>query len=115
MMKDNSDKSVSVETVTLTGDLTIENAQKLHKKLTAILDHTEQLTIVFENVTAADLSLVQLLCSAHRTSVRADKFLKLDRKRQEALCRAMQELGFLRDKGCALDTQGSCLWKEGWT
>jgi anti-anti-sigma regulatory factor len=114
-MKKKPDKSVVAETLTLVGDLTIENTQELQQKVLAALDKTEQLTIAFEDVTAADLSLVQLLCAAHRMSVRAGKFLKLDRERPEALCRAMQEMGFLRDKGCALDSQGSCLWKEGWT
>ena len=114
-MKKNSDEPAVSETLTLVGDLTIENAQELHQKLMTILDQTQQLTIAFEDVTAADLSLVQLLCSAHRTSVRAEKFLKLDQQRPEALRQVVREIGFLRDKGCALDSQGSCIWKKGWS
>ena len=110
-----SAKSVTTETLTLTGDLTIEHAQDLHQKLLAALDQTQHLTITFAEVTAADLSLVQLLCSAHRTALRAVKFLEVDQRRPEILCRLVREVGFLRDKGCALDGQGSCIWKEGWT
>jgi ABC-type transporter Mla MlaB component len=114
-MKKKSDKSVTTETLTLIGDLTIEHVQELHQKLMAALDKTQHLTITFADVTGADLSCVQLLCSAHRTAVRTDKFLKLDQQRPEALCRVVKETGFHRDKGCALDSQGSCIWKEGWT
>ena len=66
-------------------------------------------------MTSIDLSLIQLLCSAHRAAVKADKFFSLDRERPEVLRQAVQEVGFLRDRGCVLDSQGSCIWKEGWT
>ncbi len=114
-MEKNLEKPAVAETLTLAGDLTIEHAQELHQKLMTFLDQSQQLTIAFEDVTAADLSLVQLLCSAHRTSVRADKFLQLDQQRPKALRQVVREMGFLRDKGCALDSQGSCIWKKGWT
>ncbi len=96
------------------GDLTIENSQELHKILLTALNNANQLLVTFEGVTAADLSFMQLLCSAHRTAVRTDKHLELASPRPGVLKAAVQELGFIRDKGCVLDTQASCIWKEGW-
>ncbi len=102
------------EVVTFSGDLTIENAQELQKILLAAMDNAAELLLTFENVTATDLTFVQLLCSAHRTAVRSDKIMKLASPRPEVLMAAVRETGFIREKGCILDTQASCIWKEGW-
>lgn len=102
------------EVLKFKGDLTIENAQELHRLLLAALDNLEEISLSFEEVTAVDLSFVQLICAAHRTAVRADKNLKLADPRPEVLKAVVRETGFLREAGCVLDTQGSCLWKEGW-
>ena len=114
-MKKNTDASPTTETLKLIGDLTIERAQELHQKLLTSLHHTTQLTITFEEVTSVDLAFLQLLCAAHRTAVRAGKTMRLDLSRPEVLQRAVQAVGFRRVQGCALDSQGSCLWKEGWS
>ncbi|MBI4642436.1 MAG: STAS domain-containing protein [Deltaproteobacteria bacterium] len=113
-MKNKKKGSSKTEVLKFCGDLTIENAQELHKILLTALDKAEQLLLTFENVTATDLSFVQLLCSAHRTAVRSDKNMKLDSQRPEVLKAAVREMGLIREKGCVLDTQESCIWKEGW-
>lgn len=112
----NNEKKASPknEVVKFNGDLTIENAQELHRLLLAALDNHKEISLFFEEVTAVDLSFVQLLCAAHRTAVRADKILKLADPRPEVLKTAVRETGFIRETGCALDSQGSCIWKEGW-
>ena len=113
-MNNNKKESPKTDVLKICGDLTIENARELHKTLLAALDNTEQLTLTFDKVTAIDLSFIQLLCAAHRTAVRADKVMKLDRQRPDVLRKAVQETGFFRENGCVLDTQDSCIWKEGW-
>jgi len=113
-MQDNKKRASATKVLEMDGDLTIENVQELHQKLLTALDQIEELAITFEKVTAVDLAFVQLLCAAHRTAVKADKTLKLAGHCPEALITAVRELGFLRETGCILDTQGSCLWKEGW-
>jgi anti-anti-sigma regulatory factor len=100
--------------INFAGDLTIENTQELHKILFTSLKNSNELSLSFEKVTAVDFSFVQLLCSAHRTAVRADKILKLPGECPEVLKTVVRESGFMREKGCVLDTQGSCLWKERW-
>ncbi|MFZ5452541.1 MAG: STAS domain-containing protein [Thermodesulfobacteriota bacterium] len=106
--------SPKTECLKFTGDLTIDNAQELHKALAAALDSAAAISVSFEEVTTVDLSFVQLLCAAHRSAVRADKILKLADPRPEVLKEAVRETGFVRERGCVLDVQNSCIWKEGW-
>jgi anti-anti-sigma regulatory factor len=113
-MRNNKKGSPKPEVLKFCGDLTIENAQELHKNLVTALHNAKQLLVNFEDVTAIDLSFVQLLCSAHRTALRSDKEMKLASQRPEALKAAVREMGFIREKGCVFDTQESCIWKEGW-
>lgn len=113
-MKSKETASPKTEALKLGGDLTIENAQELHKTLVTALNNADQIVLYFENVMATDLSFIQLLCSAHRTAVRSDKNMKLAGPRPDVLKAAVREMGFIREKGCILDTQESCIWKEGW-
>lgn len=113
-MKSKENESPKTEVLKIGGDLTIENAQELHKILVTAMNNSDQIVLYFENVTATDLSFIQLLCSAHRTAVRSDKNMKLDGQRPDVLKTAVREMGFIREKGCVLDTQENCIWKEGW-
>ncbi|MDD5642731.1 MAG: STAS domain-containing protein [Syntrophales bacterium] len=113
-MKNKKKASPNHEVLKFAGDLTIDNAQELHRVLLAALDNATEISLTFAEVTAVDLSFVQLLCAAHRTAIRADKTLKLADPRPEVLKAAVRETGFIRERGCNLDSQGSCLWKEGW-
>ncbi|MBF0507253.1 MAG: STAS domain-containing protein [Nitrospirae bacterium] len=97
--------------LTLDGDLTIERADELKKALIDGLAETDRLIVDLENVGEADLTCLQLLCSAHRMSVRLNKRLMLSEKRSEAFRNLCKTAGFQRHTGCVLDTQGSCLWK----
>lgn len=97
--------------LTLDGDLTIERAAEIKKALVIALDNTDRLFVDLEKVSEADLSCLQLLCSAHRMSVSMNKRLMLSGKRSEAFRNLCKAAGFQRHTGCVLDTQESCLWK----
>lgn len=113
-MKNKKKESFKTEILKLHGDLTIENTRELHQILLTGLDKAAGLALSFENVTAVDLSFIQLVCAAHRTAIRADKTMKLAGPRPEVLQKAVRETGFIRETGCVLDTQDSCIWKKGW-
>ena len=113
-MKNKKKALTERQVVKFGGDLTIENSQKHREVLLTALNNATRLLVTFEEVTATDLSFVQLLCSAHRTAAGNDKTLEVASQRPDALKAAVRELGFIRDKGCVLDTQKSCIWKEGW-
>jgi anti-anti-sigma regulatory factor len=96
------------------GELTIEHAAELQTVLMESLDRLDRLCLLFENVTAVDISFLQLLCSAHRSAVKNNKILWLDRHRPEPLKLTVIEAGFGRQEGCVLDVHQTCIWKEGW-
>ncbi len=98
--------------LTLGGELTIEQAVEIKKALLTALGSTDYLILDFEKVIEADLTCLQLLCSAHRMSVRLNKRLILSGKRSEAFRNLCKTAGFQRHTGCIHDTQESCLWKE---
>ena len=54
----------------LDGSWTIERAQELKHALVEALKDSDHITIETEGLREVDLSALQLLCSAHRTSLR---------------------------------------------
>ncbi len=101
--------------LTFAGDLTVEHAEEIRTAFIEALAKTKVLSMVFTDVTAADLSFLELLCSAHRTALRLNKRLEFAGARPAAVIRAMAAAGFERQSGCKLDTGNSCLWvgREG--
>ncbi len=96
----------------LGGELTIEQAVEIKKVLMTALGNTARLILDLENVSEADLTCLQLLCSAHRMSIMLNKRLILSDKRSDAFRKLCKAAGFQRHTGCVLDKQESCIWKE---
>jgi len=90
--------------LTLYGDVTIQNAGELRKVLIGELAAAAGLTVNLAYVTRCDLSLFQLLCAAHRTSVP----VKLSDV-SPAVVEVMASSGLIRGSGC---TGGPCLWQR---
>jgi hypothetical protein len=59
-----------------------------------------------------DMALLQLLCSAHRTALRAGKRLELGNEPPGQFRMVMDLAGLSRHIGCAQDDTDSCLWKR---
>jgi anti-anti-sigma regulatory factor len=96
-------QSGDVWVLTLAGDCTIERAAELRKALLQALDSSAHLVVNPENVTAVDLSFLQLLCSAHRTALRAKRNRALDIAQPDKFRRMAQDAGFFRAIGCRND------------
>ncbi len=102
------------KSIKLTGNLTIDHAVEVASILADSLNRCDHLHLFFEDVTAVDISFLQLLCSAHRTAVKSNKTLALASQRPEPLKQAMMAAGFICEEGCIFSRQQSCIWKEGW-
>ncbi len=98
--------------LTLGGELTIGQAVDIKKALMTALGNTDRLIVDLENVGEADLTCLQLLCSAHRMCIRLNKRLILSGNRSEEFRNSCKASGFRRHTGCVLDAQASCIWKE---
>lgn len=109
----NIEQSGAVGVMTIGGELTIRHADELRAALMRSLDAVDHLILNLDRVTEFDLSCLQLLCSAHRTSTKMKKQLTINANQSDALRKVIEAAGFLRHIGCALDCNKSCLWAGG--
>jgi anti-anti-sigma regulatory factor len=98
----------------LAGSWTIERAQELKHLLVTALRDNAFVTMDLQGVTEVDLSFLQLLCSAHRAFLEANKHFVLHDDKSAEFKRLVREAGFVRTLGCHSDPYKSCLWKGGW-
>lgn len=94
------------------GSLTFETIKEMQAALASILKEAQSVTLDFSTVQEADISCLQLLCSAHRTAGTLGKSLQLAENRSAAFQQAAQAAGYQRHIGCALDRMNSCFWVE---
>jgi anti-anti-sigma regulatory factor len=106
-------KSDGNQVVTLSGSLTIDRAVELRSTLLEALDSRDEVLLDLGGAGEIDLSFLQILCSAHKTSLIRHKRFALEGKRPEVLERIVKEAGFRRQAGCKLDKQKCCLWIGG--
>jgi anti-anti-sigma regulatory factor len=96
--------------ITLDGDVTLQQAEELRRVLIKALVDADEVSLDMEKVQQADLSCLQLLCSAHRSAARFTKKFAFSGCPPKALKDAVETAGFSRVTGCKLDCDKSCLW-----
>ncbi len=101
------------EKVTLqwSGDLTIRRIAELKEQVQKALAAASHVSIEIAAEAECDMTVLQLLCAAHRTASRQDKSLVLCGEIPEQLKVIMNLAGFSRHIGCAKDKSGCCVWK----
>ena len=99
--------------VTFTGDLSVHRAREVKETLLAALKTGKQLVLEFTDYKRADLSFIQLLCSAHRTCALSGMPLKLGASTPDMFLKTVDEAGFLREKCCVFSKDKTCLWLRG--
>ncbi len=99
-------------TLIVEGFLTLENIRNLREELQEALEAVQRLDIDATGAAEADLSFLQLLCSAHRTAVRQGKCLNLTGDLPDVLKQAMEDNGYARQIGCGTDAGKTCLWAD---
>ena len=115
-MAENMDIVESPETrvLRLEGNWTVERAHELKRVLLEVLKSGHGVVIELEELVEADLSCLQLLCSAHLTSLRLGKHFALHEKKSETFKRMACDAGFVRTIGCHKDPYKNCLWIGDW-
>jgi ABC-type transporter Mla MlaB component len=97
-------------TITLDGDLTLPHAEELKKVLIKSLLDSDDIRVSMNSLEDADLSCLQLLCSAHRSAVRLKKRIGFSGSPAGPFRSIVEGAGFARLHGCKLDCENSCLW-----
>lgn len=108
-MKHNFSQSAEDGLLALSGELLIENSSELKSALCEALASSPRLIVDLGKVTAADISSLQLLCSAHRSASLAGTSFRIDQT-GEAIRSIAENAGYsCRTKGCRFAI-GICLW-----
>ncbi len=97
-------------TLIVTGDVTIQNAADFRESLLELKEGEGDADIDLEGLTEADLTCLQLLCSAHRTFTTSNRRIAIKGRFPEALQKVIVTAGYQRDRGCVLDSTQTCLW-----
>lgn len=98
-------------TLQWSGDLTIRRIAELKVEVQGALQEATSVAIEIAPEAECDMTLLQLLCAAHRTAGRQEKTLTLYGNFSEQFKMVMNLAGFARHVGCALDVCDNCLWK----
>jgi len=98
--------------LTLEGPLDIQNANELRDAFVAAVQG-KNIVLDLGRVVSADVSALQLFCSLHRTMTRAGRGCTLQGAISDAFRQSVADAGFHRERGCALDDGGTCLWSKG--
>jgi len=107
-------ESSETRVLRLAGTWTVERAHELKQALVEALQKTDHLIVGLEDLEEADLSCLQLLCSAHGTFLKLGKRMTLQEKRSESFRRAVSDSGFKRNLGCHKAPNADCLWIGDW-
>jgi anti-anti-sigma regulatory factor len=100
-------------TVVVSGEMTIQNAGEIRIALLEAFSQGERVCLDMGKVTVADLAGLQLLCTAHRTSMTDKKHFTVTGIDNEALRSVIRDAGFPRSTGCAEDVNKTCIWTGG--
>lgn len=95
----------------LAGAATVENAQQLQQALLDGLRRYQRLGLDCGNVSEIDFFTIQMICSAHRTSVVWEKTLTFHGEPAATVRETIGAVGFARHAGCALCPEHvRCMW-----
>lgn len=93
------------------GETTIQNASEAFEALRTLYAAGGRLVLDLGEVSATDVSFLQLICSLHRSCVRAGRELSLAQL-SETFIDTMVSAGYLRLKGCKFAGSAPCLWQR---
>lgn len=95
----------------LAGELTIETVGMLRDAIMTGFNEASHLKINCDQLSRIDFFGIQLICSAHRTSVVKKKLLTWDGSRSVNMAEVMSGTGFSRHCGCSLCPEHiDCMW-----
>ena len=101
----------------LSGTATVEQADALRQALLDALQQSEQeqkaLRINCVQVKDVDSFILQMICSAHRSSISRKVLMTWDGQPSPPVMGRIREAGFVRHVGCSrCPTEQHCMWCE---
>lgn len=102
-----------IREIGIRGAMTIHHADEIRSALVEALGTAEEIRMEMTQVQEIDLTGLQLLCSAHQTSVLMHKRFMLCGDCAAPVKEAIYDSGFVRHAGCVQDVDNSCIWIQG--
>lgn len=93
--------------------LTIDNIAEFAKLLKAGLDEASEVVVSFDPGLEADMTAMQVLCSAHRTAATTGKVFARRGEMPKALRDLVVAAGSERHRPCTYNNGDPCPWFEG--
>jgi anti-anti-sigma factor len=97
--------------ITVAGELTISSAEEFKKVLLEAFDAADEVSIKINALEAVDLACLQVLCSAHQSTVRSGKKLRFGMPPPPLFRTAVADAGYSRLNECKMNQDKSCLWQ----
>jgi anti-anti-sigma regulatory factor len=104
------EQSGSSGVLTFSGELTVEHVGEMRTALIQALADADHVEMDFSGVTEVDFFCLQLLCSAHRTSLRLNKRVNFVGSQPAKFRETLEAAGYSRVTGCGLDREHGCFW-----
>ncbi len=111
-MRFESTMSGDASVLRLQGECTVEHSNELKAVLISEMKKSDKLILDLGEVTEVDISFLQLLCSAHISSVKMNKQFSLNRNQPQLLIKLVNDAGYSRNMGCEHPDK-HCLWEGG--
>ena len=112
MTKAGKTKEATVREVVLSGSLSLRSASEIRQRLLAALDEADTVKLLLRDIEDVDLSLVQIICAAHRSALLKNKALVLQDKLPEMFAQIIEDAGLKGHIGCSADEKECCVWQD---
>lgn len=100
-------------TLTLSGELTLLQAEQFKAELGRALEASRRVIIDTQALTGIDLACLQLLCSAHQSARAKGMELMLSRPQPEVFREQLAKTGLIGGHLCSRQSEVDCLWNGG--
>jgi anti-anti-sigma regulatory factor len=100
-----------ISTIAIAGELTISVAEEFKAVLLEAFRGADEVFLKIGELDAMDLACLQVLCSAHRSAVRAGKKMTYASPPPVLFRSAVADAGYTRLNECPLNQDNSCLWQ----
>ncbi len=98
--------------LSLGGDVTMVYALETKKVLLEAIQEVDTLNLDLHEIESVDVSLVQLICAAHRECYLSGKKILLQGGVGDVMLELMERAGYCKQQGCDYDAKKSCLWSD---
>lgn len=109
-MSNQSERPTAQKVVILEGDLTNGRSGEVKTIFVDALKDADHVMVAFGEISAINLSCLQLFCAVHRSAVRDHKHVRFEGSLPQLVMVTADVAGFLQLKGCKVDSSKSCLW-----